>query len=133
MEKYSLEEGEPFPYGYFKLARGISKNSDHRVQVGAVICNKKPISVACNSKKTHPIHANPYISIRSSVHAECRAIMGYNGNLRGSIIYVYRELKDGTPGLARPCNYCLTEMKRAGIMKMYYSIEEYPFYRMERI
>src|SRR3990172_5162273 len=127
MEKYSLEEGEPFPYGYFKLAKDICKYSNHRVQVGAVICNKKPVGMASNYKKTHPIHANPYISIRSSVHAECRAIMSCKGNLKGSTIYVYRELKDGSPGLARPCNYCLTVMRMYGIKKMIFSINDFPY------
>ena len=131
MEKHSLEEGEPFPYGYFKLAQRVSRLSDHRVRVGAVLCNKKPISVACNSKKTHPIHANPYNSIRSSLHAECRAIMGYRGSLKGSTIYVYRETKSGHPALARPCNYCLTILKMYDIKRMIFTIDSYPYWREE--
>jgi pyrimidine deaminase RibD-like protein len=130
------EEIDPcriYEIGYFKLAKEISYQSDHRVKVGAVIVNPKPISIASNINKTHPVHANPYVSIRGSLHAECRAVIRCNSNLNGSTIYVYRELKNGLPGLARPCNYCLTILKEYGIRVIYYSTSTYPYWKMERI
>jgi pyrimidine deaminase RibD-like protein len=111
-------------YGYFKLARNISKFSDHRVKVGCVIANKKPISAASNKDKTHPKYADPDHSVRSSTHAEVRAIINCGvEDLTGAIAYVYREYKDGRPGLAKPCNSCLDILRERGIKRVYYSID----------
>lgn len=120
--------------GFFRLAKNVSKLSDHRVKVGAVIVNKKPLIACSNKKKTHPQWADPSKTIRASIHAECRAIINCrHENLEGATVYVYREDAKGNPKLARPCNFCWSVMKKAGIKKVYYTIEESPFYRIERI
>lgn len=117
--------------GYFKLARNISKQSDYHIKVGAVICKKKPINAACNIIKTHPVHTNKFTK---AIHAEVRAILTCSvGDLSGATIYVYRERKDGTIGISRPCNRCYNFIKEKGIKKIYYTINEYPYYRIEKI
>lgn len=117
---------------YFTLARNVSKYSSHRVRVGAVIVKKRPIGIGYNVSKTHPIHADPYTSVRSSIHAEIRAIMNCNEyDLRDSVAYVYRETKDGNPALARPCNYCYSMLQSIGVKRIYYSISEFPYWKME--
>lgn len=120
--------------GYFKLAKNISKFSNHRVRVGAVICKNRPISAACNRAKTHPKFADPYKSVRGSIHAEIRAIINCGcEDLKGGTVYVYREHKDGTPGMARPCSSCLDTLEEVGIKKIYYTISEFPYWRTEKI
>ena len=120
--------------GYFRLAKNISKYSDHRVKVGAVISNRKPIGVASNKDKTHPRYADPYKTFHSSIHAEIRAIINCGkDNIRGSYIYVYRQHKNGTPAFARPCPNCLTILKEYGIRKVYFTTEELPYYQEERL
>lgn len=119
--------------GYFHLARNISKYSDHRVKVGAVISNKKPIAAASNKVRTHPRYANPDNN-RGSVHAEVRAIINSGKrNLTGYNIYVYRETKRGYPALARPCEHCLGILEDVGIRKVYYTIDKYPYWKVEYI
>jgi deoxycytidylate deaminase len=120
--------------GFFRLARNTSKFSDHRVKIGAVVSNKKPISAASNRVKTHPRYANPDNSVRGSVHAEVRAIINSErDDLRGAEIYVYREHLDGTPALARPCSNCMELLAEVGIRNIYYTCEEYPFYKREKL
>ena len=118
--------------GYFRLARNVSKYSNHRVKVGAVVCNKRPIGIACNVIKTHPIYTNN--SIRNSIHAEIRAVInGGKFDLNGGTIFIYRETKKGMPAYARPCENCLTFLKECGIRKVYYTTNELPFFAMEKI
>lgn len=116
--------------GYLKLARNVSLYSTYRYRVGAVIVNKKPISVGFNQVKTHPTYSN---KLRTTVHAEMNAVIHSHDNIFGASIFVFREDRNGFPAIARPCKDCLETLKKAGIKKMTYSINEYPYYRTERI
>lgn len=117
--------------GYFKLAKNVSKYSNHRAKVGCVVSKKKPISVASNKVKTHP----KCISETSkSTHAEIRAILNSGiEDLSGAYIYIYRETKDGKPALARPCNICYSFIAECGIKRIYYTVSTYPYWKMEKI
>lgn len=119
--------------GFFRLARSVSKFSDYKIKIGAVIVKKKPISAAANKLVTHPKYANPNKTDKLSVHAEVRAVINSETSVEGSTIYVYREKKDGTPGLARPCKHCLAVLKDAGVKKIIYTTNEFPFWRSERL
>lgn len=117
--------------GYFKLARNVSKYSDHRVKVGCVIVKKKPICASSNKAKSHP-KCNSKIS--NSTHAEIRALINCGmENLNGAVMYIFRETKRGYPALARPCNMCYTMLKSRGIRKVFYTIPEYPFWKEEKL
>lgn len=118
---------------YLKLAKTVSKFSDHRVKVGAVIVKRKPIIACANKNVTHPLYADPSKGKSSSLHAEIRCIIHSKCDLLGSDIYVYRETKDGESALARPCKVCLQALREAGIKRMYYSIKEYPYYKVEKL
>jgi len=117
---------------YMVLAKNVSKHSDHRVKVGSVIVKKRPLSVGYNKVKTHPLHADPYNSLRGSIHAEVSALLTCD-DPHGGVIYVYRETKDGKPALARPCNYCYNMLQSKGIKKVFYTISEFPYWRVEEI
>jgi deoxycytidylate deaminase len=118
---------------YLNLAKSVSKLSDHRVKVGAVIVKKKPIVACSNKNVTHPLYADPSKGKSSSLHAEIRCIIHSRCDLVGSDIYVYRETKDGNYALARPCKVCLQALKEAGIRKIFYTIKGYPYYKEERL
>lgn len=97
--------------------------------MGAVIVYKgHPVSVGCNQTKTHP--NAPY----TGLHAEVQAIRASDrDSLNGSSIFVYRRRKDGRIGKARPCEHCMKELKRVGVRWIYYSIDEYPYWEVEKI
>ena len=119
--------------GFFRLAYNTSLHSDCRVKVGAVVSRKVPISVGFNVIKTHPRYSNPNTMSSISVHAEMQAILGTWLDIHGCDIYVYRELDDGMPALARPCNMCYNVLKNRGIKKIYYTIDTSPYWKMERL
>lgn len=104
----------------FRLAKLISKHSTYNPQIGAVIYKgNKAISVGFNKKKSHPVFANE--DRFYSLHAEMGAIINAKQDLTGCSIYVYREYKDGSPALAKPCHLCMPSIIEAGITKIYYS------------
>lgn len=111
-------------FGYFHLAKSASElSTHHQFQVGAVIVNKKPVSVGANLAKTHPIFANEENGVYS-IHAEVKAVLSCpRSKLRGAEIWVYREKADGTVGMSKPCKNCLAVLAESGIKKVYYSQE----------
>jgi deoxycytidylate deaminase len=117
--------------GYFKLARNISKFSDHSIRVGCIIAKKKPFSAACNLNKTHPSNLGTF---QKSFHAEYRAVtISGKYDLIGATVYVYREDHNGNPMLARPCNNCYNLLRKRGIRRIFFSISEFPYYICEKI
>jgi deoxycytidylate deaminase len=119
--------------GYFKLARNISKLSEYRVQVGAVLAKKVPLMACANKLVSHPKFANGN-DHRTTLHAEMRCLLHtQHSDREGSVIYVYRETKDQKPALARPCAFCMEALKEAGVKKVFFSTNKFPFYGCERI
>ena len=95
-----------------------------------IVSSGRVISVGCNQIKTHPdawhtgLHCE-MVAIRNSAH---------DFNLKGSSIFVYRESrKTGLPAMARPCKYCMAELKKEGFKWIYYSTNEYPYWESEKI
>ena len=118
---------------YFNAAKAVSSLSDHRVHVGAVVVHQhRIISSDCNSStrtdaiqaKLDQAHFGCYCE--GKIHAESACLIPYikrNINLSGGTIYVYREHKNGSIAMARPCERCMSLIKKAGIKKVYYSTE----------
>lgn len=105
---------------FFDLAKKLSYRSDHQQhRLGCVIVKKnRVISVGWNVLKTHTQSPHPY----RSIHAEFSAIIGVDKReLKGSDVYVYRENKNGTPALARPCIHCYKCLQQVGVEKIYYT------------
>ena len=113
----------------FRLAKNISKISNHRYKMGAVIVkNGNVISVGTNQLKTHPE------APRNGLHCEIHAIKcSGKYDLKGSSIFVYRETRKGKIAKARPCIYCMEELKKKGFKSIFYTIDEYPFFESEKI
>lgn len=115
---------------YFELAKRLIANSTHHQHhISAIVVKKnRIIGMGYNLLKTHPSSPHFY----KSQHAEFRAIWGLDpADLKGADIYVYRQRRDGTPALAKPCTSCLDLIKRSQIKNIYYS--DYDSYAMEEI
>jgi deoxycytidylate deaminase len=111
----------------FRLARNVSKHSDHQTKIGAVLVVKgTPIAVGFNKAKTHP-------DFPFSIHAE-RDLIRTSGKsfIRGSVVYIYRETKEGL-GLARPCADCMKALTNFGVREIIYTTSEYPYFEVEKI
>ena len=115
---------------FFRLAKNVSKISIHKKQkIGAVlVVNGHPLSVGCNQLKTH--QNAPY----TGLHAEVQAMKSCGRKfIKGASIYVYRKRKDGKIGVAKPCKHCMKALKDFGVRWVYYSVDEYPFWEVEKI
>ena len=110
----------------FELAKNVSKHSDFRVKMGAVLVKKgsRPLSVGFNVKKFHP-KGYP----NKNQHAEWRAVQTCSSGVEGATIFVYREHgKTGLPMLAKPCENCEKFLKESGIKTVFYTTSEFPYF-----
>lgn len=106
----------------FKRAALMAQYGEHKQhKVGCVIAKgNKVLSWGYNRDKTHSKspHAWAYI------HAEFDAIRRLNPEeLRGASIYIYRQKKDGSPALAKPCESCYNLIKDLGIREICFTVE----------
>ena len=109
----------------FNIASSI-KNNHQRV---AAVCSDKKgriISIGVNSyKKSHPLMV--YFAKKAQeteekcfLHAELNAVL----KARGKPIFkisIARALKNGEPGLAKPCPICTEMLKAFGIENIEYT------------
>lgn len=119
---------------YFRAAKAVSELSNHpRHKMGCVVVSKHHIvSSGCNSKsKCHPLQAKldteKYgVECPGKCHAEISALLPLirdKIDLSGAAIYVYREHKNGTLAMAKPCSSCQKIIKQLNIKKVFYTIE----------
>jgi tRNA(Arg) A34 adenosine deaminase TadA len=103
-------------YRAFSLARKMAATSDHKVPMGAVVTRRGQV-LTCG--RNHAIRTHPMASPRNGVggiHAEVDAIIGTDRDtFYGATMWIYRERKDRTIGLARPCQACYTVLSGVGI------------------
>jgi deoxycytidylate deaminase len=87
--------------------------------MSCVIADKNQIiSIGFNKYKTHTQSNHEY----KYLHAELAALLDNKfTDLNGCTAYIYREHRDGTPALARPCPSCMQALQLAGIKKICYS------------
>lgn len=92
-----------------------------KYRLGAVITSKNHdlLSMGVNRHKTHPIQAK-FKKERIFLHAEMDALTSCRGE--PFHIYVVRVMADGTLGLAKPCEDCMSVLKRNKIKRIYWSI-----------
>ena len=108
------------PLSVIKLAKKVASRSQHKFKLGAVIFKKGDIlSFGFNhAHKTHPKSNVPY----RKIHAELGALLYLTREqLKGSSIYIHRTKKDGSEGLAKPCQYCAALLEEVGIRDIYFS------------
>lgn len=107
---------------YFELAKRLTQFADHRQhKIGVVLIKKNRIlSFGYNLLKTHRYANTKY----KYIHAEFRAIWGVDPlDLNGATIYIFRQHRDGSPAMAKPCPSCLELIKSVGIKRICYSAD----------
>jgi deoxycytidylate deaminase len=128
---------------YFRAARAVSELSDYpRHHLGCVIVDKhRIVSSGYNSNtKCDSIQAKMDIERHGvfcpgKVHAECAALMPILKNkisLSNAELYVYREHKNGSLAMSRPCPSCMKLIRKCGIRYINYTTEDgYAFETLE--
>lgn len=105
---------------FFDLARKLSKKSEYHHQLGAVVVKKgKVIGIGFNKpNKTHPKSNHPF----KTIHAEFDAMWGASKeDLAGATIYIYRDDAKEEPAMAKPCKYCESLIRLAGLETICYT------------
>ena len=89
-----------------------------RQHLSAIIYDKRGriISKGKNSyEKTHPIQAKfatkAGLPLKQTIHAEIDSIIRCDNPEKAHKIYIEREMRDGSKGLAKPCPICELAIK----------------------
>ena len=120
---------------YMSSAKKASLASSYpRQKIGAVmVYGNKVIATGCNTYKTNPMQ-HKYNKLRFNkdcinngvVHAETALLLKtkyLDVDWSRVTIYVYRERKDGSLGLAKPCMACQIALEERGITEIYYTTD----------
>lgn len=117
----------------FAAARAAAHESDFKTKVGCVITLKSNIlATGKSSNKTSPMQKryNRYRHFANDKHTEhklhseiqaLQKIKFLDVDRKKLSIYTYREFKDGSYALARPCPGCIAALKEFGIYNIYYT------------
>lgn len=124
----------------FQKARAASMLSDFPTyKLGAVMMiGNKVLSVGYNITKTHPIQKkyniergyDPNVKNNGQVHAEMMCLINtkyLDVDWSKVSLYIYREHKDHTTAIAKPCPACEKAIRERGINAVYYTTEEIPY------
>lgn len=120
---------------YFKAAKAMAELAEHqRARIGCVaVYSHRIISTGFNSKKTNPIQKK-YNRCRfdgdagkHTLHAEIKCLFPLLSNkdidFSRVTLYIYRQHKNGTLAMAKPCPSCMSLIKDLGIRDIYYTGE----------
>lgn len=113
-------DGSDLP-DFLILAKAVSLHSICKIKVGATIVRcGKPVSVGFNKE-----YGGKRVRDKQNTrHAEIGALMTCpKERIRGATIYVYRQHKDGSLAMARPCKNCMKALIYYGVKKVVYSTE----------
>lgn len=69
--------------------------------------------------KTHPKSPHEF----KSVHAEFMAVADADFDIEGATAYIFREHKNGTMAMAKPCESCWKFLMEHGVKSVVYSFE----------
>ena len=72
-------------------------------------------------------HASKIVAIAGYLHAETDALLPLirnNVDLSKASIYIYRRMKNGGVGMARPCPRCMSIIKQAKIRDINYTTDD---------
>ena len=119
---------------YFRAAKAVSELSDYPIhKLGCVIVKgHRIVSSGHNHKhKCNPLQAKldteKYkVQCPGKLHAEIMALLPLirdKVDLSNASIYIYREHKDGTLAMARPCSSCQKIIRQMKIKRCFYTIE----------
>lgn len=115
---FSHKKRSDLPFG-FRLARvAFLQSRFRRKPVGCAYVEGARAILASNDTKTSPLAAS-LGSRKCRIHAEV-AVLKQLKNAPGDL-YIYRERKNGSLGMARPCSSCMVLIKQKGVKRIFYT------------
>lgn len=104
-----------------RLAQLLSYKSTCQHRLGCIIVRgTKVLGVGFNSLRTHTKSR----TMGQTIHAELSAILNTGERiLDNCVVYLFRQKKNGTTGIAKPCKICEAYLKELRVRKVYYTID----------
>ena len=102
-------------------AKNLALNNGRNYHVAAILWrNGKAVRIGENTSKTHPKFKRKYAdgTWGSHMHAEMNVL---RFSKPGDVLEVIRFSKCGHLTMAKPCQFCEKEIKKAGIKKVRYT------------
>lgn len=111
---------------YLNIARSLAEKSEEKKKHGAVVIKSgRVVGYGFNKFKNHTDYIpEDLIKIHCSRHAEEVAIKIAGNNAKGAILYVARVNNQGIDRNSKPCKICAKLIKKSGIKKVIYTMEE---------
>lgn len=109
-----------------ELSKNLAPVANAKI-ISAVVYKGKIYGLGSNSYKTHPLAKEFHnTENKECLHAEMDALIKASYHLSEkqlsiSDLYVMRTKKDGSIGLAKPCDGCESFIRKFGIKNVYYS------------
>lgn len=109
-----------FPFGLRMAKKGFFLAKHKKKPVGCAYVVGSKVIIGSNDIKTAPI-AKELGHRWERIHAEVNVLKFLPEEDLGGTLFVYRQKKDGSLGLARPCDSCMVLIRRLGIRKIVYT------------
>lgn len=115
---------------YYNLLKKLSLRSNHHShQMSCIIIRgNKVIGRGFNMLKTHP--HSPHKNFKQ-IHAEFAAVLNAGYDVKGATVIIFREKKDGTLAVSKPCTSCHQFLIEQGVEEIVYTFEN--SFKMEKI
>ena len=108
-----------------RMAKVASNKSTYRKPVGAALLHKQRTVLGWNAQKSSPYVSKFYKERSRGRHAEAALFRNIiPGTFRGAKVFVYRERKDGSLALSRPCEGCMNILRLHDVKQVTYSTNE---------
>jgi pyrimidine deaminase RibD-like protein len=114
-------------FSFLNVALYLAEKSEENKKHGAIVVKSgRVVGLGFNKFKNHPsVIEEDLIKVHCSRHAEEVAIHEAGNNAKGAILYVARVNKQGEARNSKPCNECSKLIKKSGIKKVIYTMEEH--------
>lgn len=109
-----------------RLAVNQACMSDMQARVGAVLVKRDSVIGVGYNRPNHPsvVWDKKFTHSKYSLHAERAALLGLRPyDVAGATMYVLRVRRDGSFGMAKPCNRCANMLKNYDI-KVFYTTDK---------
>lgn len=119
---------------YLRIAQKMAFLSQEEHKLGAcAVKSGRVLGQGFNQLNKHNKIVKKFFNY-PTLHAEIASICRLHADdIRDSVIYVYRERKSGSPGLAKPCARCILALIAFGVKRVVYSTDTFPFYESWKV
>lgn len=121
---------------YMRLAKKMAIQSEEQFKLGACLVKSGKV---LGLGKNFVNHTNWIVKEHfayPTVHAEIHCLVRLDeDDIRGSVIYVWRQKRTGEAGMAKPCERCARVLAKFGVKRVIYTTDngEFGVWKPERL